>query len=80
MEGTLAEIRLFASNFAPRNWAFCQGQVISIDQNQALFALLGTTYGGDGRVTFSLPNLAGKEPQSGLHYIICVQGVFPSRN
>ncbi len=79
MEGTLAEIRLFAGNFAPRNWMFCQGQMINVSQNPALFSLLGTTYGGDGRTTFALPNLEGKEPQQGLHYIICTQGIFPAR-
>jgi microcystin-dependent protein len=60
MEGTIAEIRLFAGNFAPRNWAFCQGQTISISQNTALFSLLGTNYGGNGQTTFQLPNLAGR--------------------
>ena len=49
MEGTLAEIRGFGGNFAPRAWAFCEGQLLAISQNQALFSLLGTTYGGDGR-------------------------------
>jgi microcystin-dependent protein len=62
----LAEIRIFGGNFAPRGWALCNGQLMSISQNTALFALLGTTYGGDGRVTFGLPNLQGSTPmQSG---------------
>ena len=60
MEGTMAEVRLFAGNFQPRNWAYCQGQLISINSNQALFSLLGTTYGGDGRSTFGLPELRGR--------------------
>jgi microcystin-dependent protein len=60
MEGYFAEIRLWAANFAPRNWAFCNGQIISIAQNTALFSLLGTTYGGNGTTTFALPNLAGR--------------------
>ena len=55
----LGEIRTFAGNFAPSGWALCQGQVLSIAQNDALFSLLGTTYGGDGQSTFALPNLAG---------------------
>ena len=59
-EPYLGEIRLFSFNFAPRGWAFCQGQTLPINQNQALFALLGTTYGGNGQTTFSLPNLAGR--------------------
>ena len=58
----LAEITLFAGNFAPRGTAFCQGQILSIAQNTALFALLGTTYGGNGQTTFSLPDLRGRVP------------------
>ncbi len=56
-EPFIAEVRLFAGTFAPRGWADCNGQLLPINQNQALFALLGTTYGGDGRVTFGLPDL-----------------------
>lgn len=58
----LAEIRMFGGNFAPNGWALCNGQLMSISQNTALFALLGTAYGGDGRVTFGLPNLMGTAP------------------
>ena len=60
MEGVISEIRLFGGNFAPKNWAFCQGQLISIAQNTALFSLLGTTYGGNGTTTFALPNLSSR--------------------
>ncbi len=60
MEPFLAQIILFAGNFAPRGWAFCQGQLLPISQNSALFSLLGTTYGGDGRTTFALPDLRGR--------------------
>src|SRR5438270_8706269 len=56
----LGEIRMFAGNFAPRGWAFCNGQLLSIAQNTALFSILGTTYGGDGQQTFALPNLQGR--------------------
>lgn len=56
----IAEIRLFPFNFAPRGWAWCDGQLLAIAQNTALFSLLGTTYGGDGRSTFALPNLMGR--------------------
>ena len=56
----LSEIRIFSFNFAPRGWAMCNGQTLAINQNQALFALLGTTYGGNGQTTFQLPNLQGK--------------------
>jgi microcystin-dependent protein len=58
----LGEIRLFPGNFAPANWAFCDGTLLAIAQNQALFALLGTTYGGNGTTTFSLPDLRGRVP------------------
>lgn len=61
-EPFLAEIRIVSFNFAPRGWAFCNGQLLPINQNQALFSLLGTTYGGDGRVTFALPDLRGRAP------------------
>jgi microcystin-dependent protein len=58
----VAEIRIFPFNFAPKGWAFCNGQILPISQNTALFALLGTTYGGDGKSTFALPNLQGSVP------------------
>lgn len=57
-----AEIRIFAGNFAPRGWAFCNGQLLPVSQNTALFSLIGTTYGGDGRSTTALPNLQGRAP------------------
>jgi microcystin-dependent protein len=58
----LAEIKMFAGNFAPRGYAFCNGQIMSISQNTALFSLLGTTFGGNGTTTFSLPDLQGRVP------------------
>lgn len=58
----VAEIRMFAGNFAPKGWAYCNGQVLPISQNTALFTLLGTTYGGDGKTTFALPDLQGRVP------------------
>jgi len=61
-EPFIAEIRIFAGNFAPRSWAFCNGQLLPVAQNTALFSLIGTTYGGDGRTTTALPNLQGKAP------------------
>lgn len=60
MEGTIGEIRMFAGNFAPRSWAFCDGQLIAISTNTALFSIIGTTYGGDGRTTFALPDMRGR--------------------
>ncbi len=62
MEGMIGEIKMFAGNFSPRSWAFCEGQLLSINSNQALFSILGTTYGGDGRTTFGLPDLRGRSP------------------
>ncbi len=108
-DAMIAEVKLFAGNFAPRGWAFCEGQILPISQNTALFSILGTTYGGDGRTTFALPDLRGRVPVGagtgpglapvklgqkattgesgkealsslGMHYIIALQGIFPSRN
>ncbi|MBK9105721.1 MAG: phage tail protein [Saprospiraceae bacterium] len=62
MEGYIAQIIMFAGNFAPKFWAFCAGQILSISQNTALFSLLGTTYGGNGQTTFGLPDLRGRVP------------------
>lgn len=64
-EPFLAEIRIVGFNFAPRGWAFCDGQILPINQNQSLYSLLGTIYGGDGRVNFALPELRGRAP---IHY------------
>lgn len=59
-EGFLGEMRMFGGNFSPRAWAFCNGQLLPISENSALFSILGTTYGGDGRTTFGLPDLRGR--------------------
>ncbi len=61
-EPFLAEIRIVGFNFAPRGWAFCDGQILPINQNQSLYSLLGTTYGGDGRTSFALPDLRSRTP------------------
>ena len=61
-EPFLAEIRMVGFNFAPRGWAFCDGQILPINQNQSLYSLLGTTYGGDGRTSFALPDLRSRVP------------------
>ncbi len=61
-EPFLGEIKIISWNFPPKGWAFCNGQLLPINQNQALFSILGVTYGGDGRVTFALPNLQGRAP------------------
>lgn len=62
MDSFIGEIRLFAGNFAPKDWAFCDGQLLPISQNTALFSLLGTTYGGNGTSNFALPDLRGQAP------------------
>lgn len=74
MDPTLAEIRLFAGNFAPVSWAICNGALMPISGNEALFSLIGTTYGGDGQQTFALPDLRGRVPVgtgqgAGLSYV-----------
>jgi microcystin-dependent protein len=73
-EQYLSEIRPFAFPFPPRGWAFCNGQLLSIAQNQALFSLLGTTYGGDGQTNFGLPNLQGRTL---LHFGANAFGTYP---
>jgi microcystin-dependent protein len=60
MEGTIGEIRMFAATFSPRFWAYCNGQLLPINQNQALFSILGTTYGGNGTTNFALPNMQSR--------------------
>ncbi len=64
MEGNIGEIRMFAATFNPRFWAFCNGQLLPINQNQALFSILGTTYGGNGTTNFALPDMRGRAPVS----------------
>lgn len=73
----IGEIRMFAGNFAPVGWAFCKGQLVQISENETLFGLIGTTYGGDGQSTFALPNLAsrvpihtGTNPNNGQAYVM----------
>ena len=83
MDPFIGQIQAFAFPFAPRGWALCQGQVLSISQSPALFALLGTTYGGDGRTTFGLPDLRGRTnisqglPSNGSPYLMGQLGGAP---
>jgi len=79
MEPFIGQIQLLPYNFAPVGWSFCEGQLLSIGQNTALFSLLGTMYGGDGVSNFALPNLKGKEPEPNMHYCIALNGIYPSR-
>ena len=82
MEPYLGEIRLFPFNFVPMGWAACNGALLPINQYQALFALLGTNFGGDGRTNFALPDLRSKSPlaEGLVGYCIATRGVFPSRD
>jgi microcystin-dependent protein len=83
MEPMLAQVMLFAGNFAPKGWEFCSGQLMPINQNEALFTLLGTTFGGDGKTNFALPDLRSQAPgkgPNGLNYIIAVEGTYPSHH
>lgn len=66
-EPMIGEIKMFAGNFAPRGWAFCDGQLLPINQYPALYSILGTTYGGDGKTTFGLPDLRGRTPVHADH-------------
>jgi microcystin-dependent protein len=81
MDPFLGEIRMFAGSFAPQGWALCQGQLLQIAPNTALFSLLGTTYGGDGQTNFALPDLQGALPlkQGQLTFIIALIGAYPQR-
>ncbi len=79
MEAYLGLVCMFAGNFAPRGWAFCDGSLLEISQHTAVFALLGTTYGGDGKTNFALPNL-NVEGSGKPNYIICLEGIFPTRD
>ena len=92
----VAEIRIFPFNFAPKGWAFCDGQLLPLSQNTALFSLLGTTYGGDGKSTFALPDLQGRAPmhpgqgqglsdhflgeESGSETVTLLQSEIPAHN
>jgi microcystin-dependent protein len=80
MEPFIGQIELFPFSFAPKSWMVCAGQTMQISQNTALFSLLGTNFGGDGRTTFALPSLQGKEPMPGLQYCIAIQGIYPARD
>ncbi len=77
MEANIGTICMFAGNFAPVNWMFCDGSLLKISTHQAMFSILGTVYGGDGVTTFGLPNLNGSDSPN---QIICVQGFYPPRN
>jgi microcystin-dependent protein len=81
MEEYIGNIKLFAGIYCPQYYMYCDGQTLSIQQYTALFSILGTQYGGDGRVTFCLPNLNKTPIAAGtsLKYVICTQGLYPAR-
>jgi microcystin-dependent protein len=76
VQAFVGTIILFAGKFAPEGWAYCDGRALEIQSNTVLFAVIGTAFGGDGTRTFALPNLPGV---GGAKYIICLEGIFPSR-
>ncbi len=78
MNSFIGQIILLPFNFAPRGYALCNGQLLPIAENVALFSLIGTTFGGDGKTNFALPNYAGQAP-AGSNYYIAVEGNFPPR-
>lgn len=80
MDQFLGQIELFPYGFAPQDWALCDGRLLQINQNQALYALLGTTYGGNGTTTFGLPDLRSAALGQYNQYYIALSGIFPSRN
>jgi microcystin-dependent protein len=82
-EQYLGEVHLMAFYYPPQGWALCRGQILNVNQNQALFALIGTKFGGNGTTTFALPNLEAAEPKVGetgygMHYCIALTGIYPS--
>lgn len=80
VDALIATIQLFAFQFAPLGWMSCEGQILNVNQNQALYSLIGNTYGGTYPNTFALPNLNGASPLPGMKYYIAVQGLYPSRS
>ncbi len=80
VDALMGTIQLFSFLFAPTGWMSCEGQVLNISQNQALFSLIGNNYGGTYPNTFALPNLNGASPLTAMKYYIAVQGIYPSRS
>jgi microcystin-dependent protein len=77
VEPFLGEVRLVGFGFAPPGWALCEGQLLEISENDTLFQLIGSRFGGDGESTFALPDLRG-QPEAGLNYVIALTGIFPA--
>lgn len=81
MEEFIGTIKMFAGNFAPQNWAFCDGRLIDIRENTAMYSILGNQFGGDGVSNFALPNLAATPSgaEGAIQHIICMNGLYPPR-
>ena len=80
MDYLLGQIQLFPYDFAPLGWLQCNGQVMNIVQNTALYSLIGATFGGNGQTTFGIPNLTNTSPVAGMQYYICISGLYPMRD
>ncbi len=80
MDYYMGLIALFPYSYAPMNWLLCDGQILSISENEVLFTLIRTDYGGNGSTNFALPNMLGLEPIPGMNYYICNDGLFPVRD
>jgi microcystin-dependent protein len=80
MEPFIGQIQAFGFNYAPNGWAACEGQMMPIAQNTALFSLLGTTYGGDGQTSFAWPDLRAAGTRDNVHYCIAINGIYPPRD
>lgn len=78
MEQLIGQIQLLPYRFTMKHWAPCEGQMLNIPQHQALFALIGTEFGGDGTATFALPDLRDKAPLAGVRYFIALAGIWPT--
>ncbi|PYG90337.1 tail collar domain [Ruminiclostridium sufflavum DSM 19573] len=80
MEYLLGGIALFPYGFVPMYWMACEGQTLQVSQNQALFSIIGNTYGGNGSTTFALPDLRNASPLTGMRYCIATSGIYPQRS
>jgi microcystin-dependent protein len=80
MDYLIGEIELFPYNQVPYGWRKCNGDIMMIVQNTALFSLIGTMFGGDGKTTFALPNLLNDSPLAGMDYYMCIYGIYPMRS
>jgi len=80
MDYYLGDIQLFAYTFVPMGWLLCNGAVLQVQQNTALFSLISNKFGGNGSTTFALPNMTNDSPVAGMNYYMCVSGIYPIRD